>query len=234
LSSKCKCECQKAQCAHLCCGRFTFLTFPSTQGKLLAQDFEGFRTHFGLRVGPSANRLIYYADQTRKSSRILGYSGAVFIDTHVKGWLFIQPELNYSTEGGLFKASSFTTKTRENLQYVGIPVLAEFKNPTGNISFYLGPEYRRLIKAKETDYKITGKSNSNVHDQFKSSGWLLDLGLNVTGNRGLGVDIRWTIGLTNMLASNSKFVTYDDVYFMLQKVIGLTTESVQLSLFYKL
>ncbi len=46
-------------------GVLLFLTFPSAKGKLLAQDFEGFRTHFGLRVGPSANQLTYYADQTR-------------------------------------------------------------------------------------------------------------------------------------------------------------------------
>lgn len=137
--------------------------------------------NFANLVGPDVNnnsmKLSFYAG---------GFANIPLIDN-----FSVQPELVFSRQGAKFEDPGDDTKVR--LNYLNIPVLAQYNDPSG---FYAetGPQFGFLINAKvKDDGNVYGVSSS--YKSFDLS-WGFGAGFRFTQQASAG--IRWNLGMTDV------------------------------------
>lgn len=101
----------------------------------------------------------------------------------------LQPELFYSTEGAQ------SDGLRYSISYLRLPVLFQLKHASG---FFVegGPQFGLLVKGK-VKYKDTDKVEDmkDILNSFETS---LVMGLGYRLPEGLGIDLRYAAGLSNL------------------------------------
>jgi len=113
----------------------------------------------------------------------------------------LQPEVLFSLQGasGRTNGNLFTSTEQYDLYYVNIPVMLKYSFPSG-IFFETGPQFGVLASSRIRE-DITGDPNYHYYATdryFKrfDAGWGLGLGYLAPFN--IGIDIRYTYGLTDI------------------------------------
>ncbi len=157
----------------------------------------GAQIQFGVKGGLNLGTVSVSAQQTGLS---YGMQPSFHLGALVYVPLFmnfgLQPELLYSGEG--FKATYMGSAAHEHLNYVNIPVLFKYKDPSGFFA-EIGPQFGVLISAKE---KADGTS-TDVKDQLKTAAVSGALGIGYLSSLNIGADLRYTLGLTNIVKDAS-------------------------------
>ena len=135
-----------------------------------------------------------------------GFCGGVFLAWAISDWVTLQPEILYSQKGAKIDDSDETV----SLDYIEIPLLAMLTIPmegrfTPNV--FVGPSIAFNIKAEAAGVDI--KDGINTID----IGIALGAGVKVgeIGPGAITADIRYTIGLMNVLDDSDDFSMKNNV-----------------------
>lgn len=145
--------------------------------------------HFGVKAGVNIASLKVENGDDFDTKASFNAGGLAHI--HVTQHFAIQPELLFSGQGGSYKVGNNTGHI--NLTYLNIPVLAQYMFGDG-FRLETGPQVGFLLGAKSKVNKVT----VDVKDSYKTSDVSWAFGAGYVSDMGLGVDIRYNLGLTNI------------------------------------
>ena len=119
------------------------------------------------------------------------FSGGIFISVPLFSNCYLQPEVLYSGQGGSFKDSLVSVK--ENFGYINVPVLFKYQHSSGLFA-ETGPQVGFLLSANEKAGGQTFDMKSNINSTDFS--WAFGIGYKLP--LGLGIDLRYNLGLVNL------------------------------------
>jgi hypothetical protein len=145
--------------------------------------------HFGVKAGLNAAMLTVKGQKATEFKPGLHAGAQAHI--HILDQLALQPELFYSGQGGKRIINNVDYKT--NLHYLNLPVLLQYMFNNG-FRLQAGPQIGFLLSAQQK----ANESKSNIIGQYKAIDVSLPVGVSYLSDSGLGVDLRWAFGLTNL------------------------------------
>ncbi len=126
----------------------------------------------------------------------IGFNAGGLVNVPISDKFSFQPELLFSAEGA--KISEGDDRINYNLNYINIPLLAQFNSASG---FYAeaGPQIGFLMSAK-ADSKIGGVStDEDIKDQLHSTNFSFAIGAGYKLASGLGFGARYNLGISNIV-----------------------------------
>lgn len=123
-------------------------------------------------------------------------NGGFLVNIPLSSKLYFQPEVIYSGEGAKSTMSVMGTSTsvEQDLSYIALPLMFQIKS-TGGFFVELGPQPGFLVRAQQ-QMGDTKTKNMGDYDKFDLA---LNGGIGYTSRVGLGINARYSLGLTNTL-----------------------------------
>ena len=144
-----------------------------------------------------------YAEAQSKTS----FNGGLFVNLPLAGMIRFQPELNYSSQGGKVQGTSSSTPQKtfeQDLDYINVPLNFQLMTQKG---FFIqtGPQLGFLVGAEINDISsnagVTAGGNKDDFDKFDLA-WTGGVGY--LSRIGLGLDLRYNIGIANVVADDAR------------------------------
>lgn len=173
-----------------------------------AQSYQKEPLTWGVKAGIVASDL--YGDDVGGTDARTGFNGGLFLNYRFNDYWGLQPEVLFSNKGADLESglSGENAPTEYDLGYLSVPVLAKLYIPA---SPYLIPN---LYAGPEVGFKLYGDANgSDLNDQLKDAEFGLAFGAGLDYNlssdpvnfiRTVGLDLRYTLGLTNLFDTPSE------------------------------
>ncbi|MBX2901404.1 MAG: PorT family protein [Cyclobacteriaceae bacterium] len=158
------------------------------------------KSEFGIKGGLNLSN--FYVEKIDDKDARLGFNAGLYSRAYITEFFAIQPELNYSTRGTeIISDGFFNQRTKFNLNYLDIPVLAVFKLGK-TVELQAGVYGGYLLNA---NIKSEGDLGNWFDDLDRDNFQTLDYGL--TGGLGFnlgGVQLgaRYNLGLQQVAKSN--------------------------------
>ena len=165
------------------------------------------QVRFGVKAGYNLSTLIYSGTISLNGERpISGFNAGVYASIPLSESFSLVPECVYSAQGTSFQTN--TSNGKLNYDYLNVPVLIRYKLPKG-IFFETGLQVGILLSANE-------KTNAYTTDiMYKTYGrdfaWPMGLGYQMPKQH-FGVDLRYNLGLVNILISGSDVNVKNSVF----------------------
>jgi hypothetical protein len=147
----------------------------------------------------------------------MNFSGGVYITYHFTELLAVQPEVLYFMKGSKYDypEDEMSEDTEWNYSYIEIPVLLKITpslSENVKLNFLAGPAIAFLLSAKvNSDLDIIDGLDLKDDTEGMDMGIALGAGINYDLNSvTLGLDIRYTLGMTDVLKDQSWYLTIDD------------------------
>ncbi|RYF86059.1 MAG: PorT family protein [Chitinophagaceae bacterium] len=169
-------------------------------------------TRFGIRGGVNladltAKNLASGSMYTEAQSKT-GFNGGIFVNIPIGSKNFrFQPELSYSSQGGKLQGPSGTTTAttyEQDLDYINLPLNFQLMSNNG---FFIqtGPQLGFLVGAeKSTTSSTSGSSNGGGNkEDFDKLDFSWTGGVGYLTRFGLGLDLRYNIGIANVVADDA-------------------------------
>lgn len=150
----------------------------------LAQAQKG-DVHFGLKGGLNISNVTVSGDNSLNSKA--GFYAGGLAHIHLSRTWALQPELMYSMQG----AKDGSNKL--NLDYINIPVQLQYMFDNG-FRLQTGPQVGLLMSAKAK----SGGVKYDVKDGFTNADFSWSFGTSYISKSGLGADLRYNLGLTDI------------------------------------
>lgn len=150
---------------------------------------------FGLKAGYNNSSLSYSGPAVSFLGANSGFNAGVFASIPLFNTFYLQPELLYSEQGSDF-TDSIPETTSNN--YLNIPVLLKYQHASGLFA-ETGPQIGFLLSAHLETYGQSYDSKSNT--QTTDFAWVFGLGYKIP-IVDIGIDLRYNLGLTNIVKSN--------------------------------
>jgi hypothetical protein len=157
---------------------------------------------FGLRAGVNLAKLEIDDDSQNAdydSQNKTGFFGGLFVNLPLGSSFAIQPEVNFSTQGGKVKYNTNTPPAPTNrvndewdFYYLNVPVMFQAKITSG-LFVEAGPQVGFLLKAEDE----AGRDLEDVLDMKKTE-FSGALGLGYLSRIGLGINARYVMGFSNI------------------------------------
>lgn len=147
---------------------------------------------FGIKGGINFASVHYNTGMADIKTKI-GPNGGLFAHFNASKTWAIQPEITYSLEGGQVPVNGNSSELEKyNLTYINIPVLLQYTFING---FRLegGPQMGFLLGARS---KVD--NTTTVNTDFNSTAFSLDFGVGYLVGLGVGFDVRYAFGLSNI------------------------------------
>ena len=162
-------------------------------GALIAQH-----TNFGIKAGINIAS-VEVDDGVDYDSKVgLHFGGLAHI--HINRHFAVQPELVFSCQGGEDEGAKL------KLNYLNLPILGQYMINDG-FRLQTGPQVGFMLSAKQ---KI-GDVTFEVDDVFNSVDFAWVFGAGYISRSGLGVDLRYNLGLSN-ISDDSDFEAKNRVF----------------------
>lgn len=146
---------------------------------------------YGVKAGLNVANL---TGDVSNNKSLAGAQVGVFARFSVLDMLAIQPELLYSMQG--MKVDDGETSGDIKNNYIQVPVMVKFY-PIMGLNFQAGPQFGFLASSKA--------DGEDIKDYMKKMDFALNLGAGYDTDFGLGIDARYSIGLSNVLDSEMLF-----------------------------
>lgn len=158
----------------------------------MAQD----EPKFGLKGGLNVAKLAF-GNNTDADWRT-GFHLGGLSHIHLTPSFSLQPEVYYSSQGT--KIPNSGRQMNLNLSYINVPVLLQYNFANG-FRLQGGPQVGFLVGVsdKVNDEELNLYSTAD----FKSIDVAIPLGISYLGYSGLGADVRYNIGLTNVMQATT-------------------------------
>ena len=170
---------------------------------------------FGIKGGMNVSSLSKDGGLEDQGSKI-GFNGGIFLNAPISEQFSIQPEVLYNNLGSKVTVTevnlgndNYSAEYARHLDYISVPVMAQFM-ATPNFYIEAGPQFSFLVDARDK-YKNTkngstedAESYSLDKDNFKNFDFGLGLGIGYYFTPQIGINARYTAGLTDIYKSNSE------------------------------
>lgn len=164
-------------------------------------------TRFGIRGGVNladlrAKGLPAGTPATDANSKT-AFNGGVFVNIPLGTRnIKFQPEISYSSQGGKLRTSGSTANTYEqDLDYINLPLNFQFAANNG-LFVQTGPQVGFLVGAERSG-GTAGFVNSGNKNDFDKFDLAWGAGVGYLSRIGLGVDLRFTYGIANVVADDA-------------------------------
>jgi hypothetical protein len=146
---------------------------------------------FGLKAGVNFATLSDAANTNTDSRAGLHIGGLAHI--HLSKSFAVQPEIVYSMQG-----AEYPNGTKSKLGYVNIPVLGQYMLGQG-FRLQTGPQVGILASAEVEN----GSVEVDIDDTYKKADFGWTFGASYITDKGLGVDARYNLGITDISKNNT-------------------------------
>jgi hypothetical protein len=149
--------------------------------------------------------------------------GGLFLNIPMGQTLNFQPELLYNGVGSKFSSSTtvgtvINTETYEqDLSYISLPLMFQLRSTKG-FFIELGPQASYLISAKQEGPGTTNTDNKKAFDKFDVAA---NGGIGWTSRVGLGINARYSYGLSNILEDGGGDNSSNDGLELKNRVISV-------------
>ena len=174
----------------------TILATVSANAQNIRHDRGSFtlQPQVGLSVGSMSGKLEYIVSTTQTRIDVedqmrAGFIGGVEAEYYILDWLSASAGVNYTMQGWRMKEKISDDKFNMNLDYLNIPILANFYVGKG-FALKAGVQPGILLNAK--------MDGVDVKDGLKSSNFSIAYGLSYEFKNGITLDWRGAIGLTTL------------------------------------
>jgi len=152
---------------------------------------------FGVKAGANFYQLTGEDAESFEESRKMkiGIAGGGFAVIPVSSMFSVVPELLYSMEGN--KQAEDDAKVLINLNYLNIPVMFRYNNPSGFFA-ETGPQVGFLMSAKTKTEFAGEEEETDVKEYFKGVNFSWGIGAGYQLNSGLGFGARYNLGLASI------------------------------------
>lgn len=171
---------------------FTIIIIALTVGVSMAQN-----VRFGAKAG--VNSTNFYGDDVDDYGSVRGFVIGGFVRFALSDKFDLQPELLYSQQGAEISMISdgINVDMEYKLDYINIPIVLK-RNFNSGLNVHAGPQLGILTSAK-VDWKAQGSSgDEDIKDELEDIDFSLCLGVGYEFTSGLGFDLRFNIGLTDI------------------------------------
>ena len=145
--------------------------------------------HFGFKAGFNVADL-KVENSNNLDPRASFYFGGL-AHLHFSRHFALQPELIFCGQGA--KGESAGQDYSINLNYINLPVLAQYMTGTG-FRLQTGPQVGALISANSK----VGDNSTDIKDNYNKIDFSWVFGASYVSNSGLGADVRYNLGLNNI------------------------------------
>jgi hypothetical protein len=149
---------------------------------------------FGLKGGVNLTSLKLDDAQASYDSRT-GFHAGVFLRAKFAN-IGIQPEALLFTQRGEADFGS-VGKIEDSFTYLSIPVIFKFY-PVGGLNLQAGPQFGFLLDGEQTYSTAIGTVTRDIKEAYKSSDVSLSVGAGYDFDLGLGLDVRYNIGIKDI------------------------------------
>ena len=165
----------------------------------------------GVKVGYNASKLSTNIDSV-KSNFKSGFQFGAFVRIGKK--LYVQPELYYTTQGGVFTSNTQNWKQTIKIGSLDVPVLVGYKLINAkmvNLRILAGPEASFVVNKSIAEGGTSTGPLTN--GDLKSVNWSIQAGAGVDVWK-FTLDIRYQIGLNQLVSEvqNYKFDSKNNVW----------------------
>jgi Outer membrane protein beta-barrel domain len=175
-----------------------------TGTQLFAQSFQ-----LGIKGGGNLSDFLSEGSPSQASfSAIAGWNAGVFLNFWLGNHFAIAPELLYTTEGAGIKTTTagdngttVTLNNNLNLRYVSLPLMAKLRF-TGGFYIEAGPEVSLNVSSSTWEDQSVKNVTNNAELGAAA-------GIGYQSPIGLGVSLRYTVGLTTV--DNTNEATWGDI-----------------------
>ncbi|MBT1700202.1 outer membrane beta-barrel protein [Fulvivirgaceae bacterium PWU4] len=148
---------------------------------------------FGLKGGVNLTSLKLDDPDASYDSRT-GFHAGIFMRGRVDK-VAIQPEVLLFTQRG--EGTFSLGKVEESFTYLSIPVILKFY-PIGGLNIQAGPQFGFLLDGERKYQNAFGSIKEDIKDSYKSSDVSISLGGGYDFGFGLGLDVRYNIGVKDI------------------------------------
>ena len=149
---------------------------------------------FGIKGGVNLTTLSIDDPELSYNSRT-GYHAGAFLRARFDK-VGLQPEVLLFTQNGDIESSVFGT-AQERFTYLSVPIMLKFY-PVGGFNIQVGPQFGFLLDG-EREYKtFLGSGTQDITEYYKESDVSVSLGGGYDFNFGLGLDVRYNIGVKDI------------------------------------
>ncbi len=152
-------------------------------GTALAQR----HAEYGLKAGVNVANV--KDDGNNNTDARTGWHVGGLVHIHLNKHFALQPELMYSTQGAEYPGNNSKLK----LNYLNIPVLGQYMFGQG-FRFQTGPQFGIMTSAEVK----SGDTETDIDDGINTFDFSWSFGSGYLSSTGLGVDLRYNLGLTNV------------------------------------
>lgn len=147
------------------------------------------KPYYGIKAGVNSSNIVLNSGKNYDYK--IGFNAGLLLHVHASKTIALQPELNYSEQGGKNNVSGVTDVVK--LKYIQIPILVQYMFGPG-YRFQAGPQFSYLAGASHE----FGQIKNDVKSSFKNTDVSLSLGAGLLTHSQIGIDVRYNIGLTNI------------------------------------
>ena len=154
----------------------------------------------GVRLGGSLSN--FAGDLSDASDPRGGFSAGVFARFQVSDRVFVQPEILYAMQGA---RSGFDDDVATELSYLNVPILFTFQlMEDRGLYGYFGSQIGFLLDAEVDNDIWDNDDNEEVEldDEFTDVDFSIPVGAYYEFANGIGIDLRYNIGITDINDSN--------------------------------
>ncbi len=148
--------------------------------------------HINIGIKGGLNLYTIANDNSNSNEIRPAFNAGILGHIHLASQWALQPEVVFSAQGANYTVGELDAKLK--LNYINIPVLIQYMFDNG-FRLEAGPQLGVLISAKSSINDI----NTDVKSTFKTVEFGLGAGASyVSPKSGIGVDIRFNLGLSNI------------------------------------
>lgn len=130
-----------------------------------------------------------------------GFNVGLLGHIHLNKNFAVQPEIVYSTQGAKYKVSNEERTLK--LDYVNVPVLFQYMFDNG-LRLQAGPQVGFLVSGKSK----TSSASLDIKEDLNSVDFAVSFGAGyIHPATGLGIDLRYNLGLTDINKNNTMVST---------------------------
>lgn len=152
-----------------------------------------------INIGLKGGLNVYNVDNDKGSSNdpILGYHLGLIGHTHLAPQWALQPELMFSAQGAKYTIAGVETKLK--LNYINIPLMIQYMFDNG-FRLQAGPQLGILASANSS----VNDNDTDIKDSMETVEFGLGGGIGYVDNSsGLGIDLRYNRGISNINKNSS-------------------------------
>lgn len=160
---------------------------------VMSYELASAQAAFGLKGGVNLTSLKLDDPDASYDSRT-GFHAGVFLRGKFDK-VAIQPEVLLFTQRG--EGTFSLGKVEESFTYLSIPVILKFY-PIGGLNIQAGPQFGFLLDGERKYENAFGTIKDDIKDSYKSSDVSISLGGGYDFGFGLGLDVRYNIGVKDI------------------------------------